>query len=506
MKKLNNEGEAVLKALNDLYVIRRNRYLVQSKGNTYTMLQGKISTNGRKIPPLVDSMLVKHLRGSATYGVFATNKTKFMLFDFDFANDFESCKWHYYKVYQALIESGVPDEFIYTTNSGMKGLHITLFFDQAINVADAQSFYERVLILAELAHMSEKIEFRPTTSQGVKLPLGVHTKTKKRIHFVENMNVDCVLPPTTILNVNKLAIDDVLTALNELGYDGAAASLISDNEVFEAFNDDVLTRVEPLEIYKLGVDDNYTIDYFNSLLEKGLKFKGTRHKATLQLVLFFKDHYGLDKEATADKILEWLNEQSGRYNTLYELALKDTLEIVDYVYDNDKSLHISNTEINVTIDEMRSIITAKTKEGKPFRPKQKAVLFALLIHSRRYTTTNKPTFYMTYDQIIEVTDYKNRKSLAELLTNFEAAGYITIHRRNEQCEGSHLNRPNIYEMNFETNKKADANATNIDNSLISVDTTVLCRSTFSCIVCDNFKQKDLQAMKLPRRQIEFFIS
>lgn len=496
--------DKLIGALNDLYIIRRDKYLLQKDGGSFTMTQGKISaTTGRKTPPLVDSLLKQHLRGKATYGVFSKYKTKFMLFDFDFKNDFSSCKWHYYKVYQALIEMGFPDDCIYTTLSGMKGIHLTIFFDRPLPVTDAQALYESALSMADLSHMKDKIEFRPLPKQAIKMPLGVHTKTGKRVSFVENLNVDNVLPPTTILSANKILVDDVIDILAEID-DDAATPFLSDKQVVDTFNAEILPKVEPLDIYKLGADSDFTIDYHNDLLQNGIKAKGTRHKATYQLALFLKSHYGYNELQAKGMAIQWLDEQTGRYDTPYDEAVADTVKIVEHIYDNDLTLSIPQKELTLSIDELRAIVTARDKNGKHFTPKQKAVLFALLIHSKRYENAQH-AFYMTYDQIIAMTEYKNRNMIAKLMTDLEESGYIAIHRRNEQQPGTFMKRPNMYEVLFSAKEKAVDNVGSIENDLIRLEANQITSHTFTELISDNFEAKDLRAL-LPRRQAQHFIS
>ena len=496
----------IITALNDLYINRRNLYLKQVNGATYTITAGKRMTSKKggtfKTRPLVDSMLADHLKGKGTYGVFSTHETKFILFDFDFKDDFTDCKWHYYKVYTALIELGITDECIYTTFSGGKGLHITLYMDEPINVQDAERFYKTVLEAAELSDKARNIEYRPKATQGVKLPLGLHYKTGKRVSFVENMNVENELPAETILTVNKTPLQAVYSVLEPLDDD---YSTLTDEQVVERVQAEILPNLKTLDVYELGSDADFTADYYNELLINGLKAKGSRHKSTFQLILFLKSYYGLSEAEATDQILKWLHDQDPRhYDTPLDEAITDTLQMVDYIYTNDKSLNIANRELIVTVDELRIILTATKSNGKQFTPKQKTVLFALLMHAKRYTSDNNNTFYMTYDQITDATGFADTKSISGLISEFEEGGYIAISRRNESAEGTYKKLPNVYEVLFMARENAieysiDGTVNNDVSRVTTYDSL-----TLRDLINQHFTDKQLRQM-LPRKQAEYFI-
>lgn len=503
-RQLNNEPE-LLEALNDLYVIRRNRYLKQVNGNTFTMIAGKRVQNKRggafKTRPLVDTMITEHLNGKASYGVFATDETKFLLFDFDFADDWNACKWHYYKVRDAILQTGISDDYIYTVFSGSKGLHLTLYFDTPIKVQTAYSYYENVLGLAELSHMKRQIEFRPTATQGVKLPLGWHTKTRKRVVFVENHNVENPFPISHILKVNKLTASD---------FDGLdkpeprrEPEPMTDQEVLERAKAELFSKTKLLDIYALGTNEEYTVDYYNKLLTEGLRVKGTRHKVTYQLALYLKTHYGVSENEATAQLVAWLQEQDPTmYSTPLQEALTDTLEIVKHIYSKNIDLQIPVTELTVTISELRTILTATKLNGKHFTPKQKTVLFALLMHGKRYAT-QEGSFYMTYEQITEITGMKNRSEMKAIIEEFADVGLVVIHRSDTRQEGSHKHLPNIYEVLFKAKENTVTDSTpHTENDSVS-KVTEYTSETLTKLVQQHFTDKELRKL-IPKGQIKHF--
>lgn len=487
-----------INALNDLYIIHRHKYLKQVKGKTYTMTSGKYSNNNKtggkfKTKPLTDSLINEHLLGKATYGVFANNKTKFMIFDFDFADDFNLCKWYFYKVRHALIEMGIAEQYIYSVFSGSKGLHLTLYFDSPIYVTSAQAIYLRALEIAYLENMSNKIEFRPTSSQGVKLPLGLHFKTSKKSCFVNNLNVDKHLSNDTILHVNKISIDTINSVLDIVP---SKYDLMNDEEIEQAAATELYANVKELDIYNIGHDEEYTVSYYNDLYTNGLKVRGTRHNVTLRLAIFLKCYYQIEKEEVFNLLHDWLGMQDKQiYTSTFEEALKDTRRIVDDVFEKNYILQIKKTDIPISINELRTILTARNINDKHFTHNQKLVLFALLIHSKRYADRNSRIFYMTYSQMTNATDVKSRKSLKNAITQFEEIGLITIHRSNEGQIGTYIKLANKYEVLFGDECMNEKDKIE-DNLIYDI-------GLFTLLINKHFQQSELKSI-LPRRQFEYY--
>lgn len=490
----------VTQAINDLYIMQRKKYLMQVK-KTITITANKTITNKNggqfKPPPLNDSLINEHLLGKASYGVFSTYQTKFIVFDFDFEDDFQLCKWYYYRVRYALLELGIAEQYIYAILSGGKGIHLTLYFDNPIPISNAKLIYSNALQVANLQEMSSQIEYRPTNKQGVKLPLGKHYKTGKKTCFVNTLNVDEVLPDETILNIHKIpihVIDKILDIEPSL-YDS-----MDDEQIQQVAQSELYDNMNELDIYKLGQDEQYTASYYNDLYTNGLKARNTRHKITLILAIYFKSYYEMSRDEVFNRLKEWLDRQDKTlYSSSYEVAVADTSQIVKDVFDKDYSLTIQQTDIHISVNELRVILTARSMNNKYFTSKQKLVLFALLLHSKRYTNENNKIFYMTYEQMTNVTGVTNRRSLQPIINQFEDAGLITIHRRNTKQEGTHLKRANQYEVLFSNDEKDNLYET-IDSSLIYD------RGLLKLLVSKYFTQSDIKELKLPRRQLEYFIS
>ncbi|KIL38495.1 hypothetical protein SD70_26010 [Gordoniibacillus kamchatkensis] len=179
------DNQKIIKKLGDLYIIQRKKYLVQYPRNYVTLTAGEQTKKGKKVTALTDRHLQKHLEGEFTIGTFGGKfKTKFITFDVDFGSNAEMAKWITYKISETLREFGINDHYI--SYSGNKGYHIDLFFEDLILIEHAKKFFDHILIQSDILQYfddGQKVEFRPTDAQGVKIPLGVHQKTKKYCGF-----------------------------------------------------------------------------------------------------------------------------------------------------------------------------------------------------------------------------------------------------------------------------------------------------------------------------------
>ena len=158
----------VISAFNDRYCFYRQKYVIMAPSYTKTCSHY-----------FTDSVLRSHLDGAYTIGVFSGEKaTKFISFDVDAGG-----KAMVRRIVKALDVLGFPKDRIYVSTSGRKGYHVEMFFDPYIYNEKAKNIYDLVIWKAEAD--PKKVEFRPTHTQAIKLPLGVHAKTGNRCWFLD---------------------------------------------------------------------------------------------------------------------------------------------------------------------------------------------------------------------------------------------------------------------------------------------------------------------------------
>jgi hypothetical protein len=524
----------VVQALNSLYVLHRYKYVEQlpsGKYNTHTVHKDK------KFPlMLVDSLIENHVNGKNTYGVFADvhGYTPFMFFDFDFKDNWTECKWYYYRVRQALIECGIPAENIHVTDSGNKGLHLELFFTAPVHYKTAQQLYYYALHVAELTEMADKIEFRPTDKQGAKMPLGINQVTKRKCLFLSPDNVENVLPIEYAYNVAKLdtaLLNSVLERLVDtygsveqykpkskratVTTPAKRKKVLDEQEVIEKATEQFISRTKALNIYGVGEDEEVTADYYNNLLQNGIRVKGSRDNDTFMLAIYLKSYYGMSLKDVKDTLTEWILKQpQSMYDTPHDQVVAKTVEKVEKVFKYDYALTFAQRELTISVAELQTILTAKKADGKNFTPKQKTVLFAMLMHSKRYATT-EGTFYMTYDQLTQATGISNRRILKQTIDMLTEVGLVAVHRGNAKQEGTFKKLPNIYEVlfaeakgveneNTATNSVEDGTSSTATNNGISTVTDITAEA-FTTLVNEHFTPKQLRKL-LPKEQAKTFIA
>src|SRR5690625_1341512 len=196
-----------IRKINDLYIQTRKKYLVQFPDNYVTM--DKDASD--KVWVLNDGMIKRHLQGSITYGVFSGGWfNKFMTFDVDY-KDLAMARWVTLKVVDTLVrEINIKRSDIHVSLSGNKGYHIDLFFDKPLRVTDTEAFYRKVMDEVGELPKGGEVEFRPTWSQGVKLPLGVHQRTGNRCWFVDNRTLEPFESFDYILTIEPMDSDKIM--------------------------------------------------------------------------------------------------------------------------------------------------------------------------------------------------------------------------------------------------------------------------------------------------------
>lgn len=426
-------SSAIVDKLNDLYVINRWKYLILPKFGDYktiTYYKNQVKDGNEnekaKSKPLVDWDIIQHLKGNYTIGVFAgkpkgIESSKFMTFDIDII-DLKIAGWYAHKIGNALLNHNDTNKF-YVSYSGRKGYHIDLFFDAPIPIVTLQRFFKVICAEAECNNIGDgQVEFRPTISQGVKLPLGFNYKNKDSpdnyCYFAEYNSLQPIQDPNYILTIKKIDNIEFQLMVDEL----------CDNELQEAIEKQksdyqyIKENYKPLPSYKENIDEDYTVEAIQELEATGLKHIGMRHNSLMKLCKLYK-HYGLLETDNSEMLIEWMKQQPKQYySTKWDDVVKDINLIVDYVYQKDCNIVIVGKDISVSYAEMKQIMKAGGKN-------EKLLLFAMLVHSKRYATKTG-VFYFPYSSIMKTTGLAD-KTITKYLNSLDNNGFIEITQRNE---------------------------------------------------------------------------
>ncbi|GGA36061.1 TOTE conflict system archaeo-eukaryotic primase domain-containing protein [Psychrobacillus lasiicapitis] len=486
---MSNKNKDIIKKINELFIMARYQYLILSEHGNYQTFN---SYKNEKVFPLNDYVVQRHIDGKATLGVFSsTYHTKFICFDID-VKDKVKAKWTVYRLVNALMELGIQNEEIHISISGNKGYHVDLYFNEPIKNELAHELYLLTMNKSELLKIDYgEVEYRPNgMRQGVKLPLGINFKNKRkpRCWYVDYYKG--LKPIRNVQYILKIKQMDIGTIYNILERE---RDMVEEKEVreVEEVRGFIDSKYTPLKIYRENIGEQETIEAIEKLLHTGLTTTGMRHNSLFKLAKYFR-HQGLTEEENYKKLVEWLSEQDTRcYTTKWEDCIKDIQSSVKYIYENEVSLTIEEKDLFVTYEEMRQILQLKSKN-------EKLLTYCLLIHSKRYAMKNG-NFYMVFRQMSEASGLAE-KTTRNLIDVLEQNGVIEIIERNRHVRNEHgkvikkEKKPNVYKMNIEYEEEKDSSFKVVCNGLNYSD------SFNSCII-HFFDKKTLQKM-LPRRQYE----
>src|SRR5690625_1487650 len=404
-----------IRKINDLYIQTRKKYLVQFPDNYVTMDRDKSS----KVWTLNDGMIKRHLQGSITYGVFSGGHfNKFMTFDVDY-NDHAMARWVTLKVIDTLVRDiGISRKDIHVSLSGSKGFHIDLFFDKPLLVADTEAFYRKVMAEVGELPANGEVEFRPSWSQGIKLPLGIHQRTGNRYWFVDNQTLEPFESFDYIMSIEPMNSSEIMEV--DFGITAEQA------EEFERV-------VDETDITANVLDKSEALYNARKILEQGrLTATGTRHKTTFTIACFGNMH-GWEREETVDIIMDILLATPRMYfskGSTPDHWHKEAVRLVDYAY--DKNITLGNSDKPVTI--YKSEIIAVLQVGT-FRQKQLA--YAMLVTSKRYGNV----FYLTRSSAKKMIGTNSDNTIQRGIKTLVDVGFLEYVRRNE------VDRARTFELN-----------------------------------------------------------
>ena len=190
--------EFPIAAMLDRYCFYRQKYVMMRDGMTVHVKN-----------PYDIKQVWEHLNGVISLCVFAgPNCTSFLSMDIDLRD-----KSIVYKVVATMTDLGFPADKIYVSESGNKGYHVDVFFESAIYNWMAKQLYDLIIYFGELN--PRKVEYRPTSTSSIKLPLGIHQKTKRRCWFVDPETLEPIEDMFYIERTEKLMIWQVEKIIKE---------------------------------------------------------------------------------------------------------------------------------------------------------------------------------------------------------------------------------------------------------------------------------------------------
>ena len=436
-----------VQAFNDLYITERKKHIKQRQKDT--IVKGELKKKGSYIHisryKLHDGIIKQHLQQKETIGIFAgSDITKFITFDVDFDNLDKAKQVARELVFALENEFHIQHEQILVSFSGSKGYHVTLFFDKVIKLTDVETFYNAVR--KELGCTIHEIELRPTTGNGVKLPLSINWKSGRRQYFVNPYTMNRIAD-TAIFQVKKVNRDIFLDYLSEFKEDNNNVIQFPKHHVKDSTN---LSKKEKAEFNRvmdrtnLDIPVNYDGYVMQMLEENKLIYEDSRHKATLFMLTFLAQQ-GYTEEQATNIVKSVITNTYENHRELIDAkkTLKHCLSEVDrlWKYACTYNLgHEAKKSIRVYEEEIKKVLIPK-------RIHLKQLLFILLVHSKRHARKDG-TFFMTYKQMSEYGSTDNLGRLVKYVNELEKLGLIEIVARKRKKKDSTELLPNVYRVNI----------------------------------------------------------
>lgn len=422
-KQPKQNNRQVIEKFNTLYIQTRKKYLVQF-ADRYITLNKDRSAN---VVSLNNGMIDKHLKGDLTYGIFNGGYfNKFITFDVDFA-EHATARWATLKLIDVLVsEFNILRSDIHVSISGSKGFHVDLFFDNPIAVNDIRQFYNAVI--AEVGDIpGGKIEFRPSWTQGVKLPLGIHQKTGRRCWFCDNLTLEPIENFKYILGIEPMDAGVITNNYFDLTDEQANEfEVIASETNINANISDVSTSLQKVR----------------RILEAGQLIEShTRHATTFDLAKFFYSQ-GYEKAEALQNIMTVLHNTPRNYfhdDSTPDYWRKEADRLVDLVYDRGYTFGNADQPVTVHKSEILSVLSCGT-----FKTKQ--TLFSMLVTSKRYG----PTFYFTESTAMQMIGTTSKKTVADAIRRLVDGGFIEYVRKGEidKARSLDLGRPHYKPNKF----------------------------------------------------------
>jgi hypothetical protein len=443
----------LVEKFNALYISRRKGYLLQDhflvneKGIAFTF----------KNKTLTDFVMQDHLRGKHTIACYPCNAytTKWFLFDVDVAlNDQDAVAFakRYTKKLIKTLRAYIPEEYIHCYRSGSKGYHVVIYLRAPFLRQRIEDFQNHIIAMAGLQQLDNgKIEIMPqisdntTLGKTAKLPLG-----RNYINQEYGSNYCCPVNLNTleykpspyryfldIEQLDKSFFENVV---------GLVAAIMKEKH-FPKRN---VEKKEGGTTSPIIIQQTNVFSFCNN---HEITAYGQRHNMTFDLAVQLKTLYGSSQKETEAALLDWLDNQEGRYSTGKVAAIKDTKFQVQYVYSKGyerrgklvESVILSAHDTAFFAD----IVNDKDKVGVMERNAM-TVLVALIRHAKLFLSNQ---FFMSYDKIIELTDIR-RTAINPCLRRLESLGKIEIIERVEFTKG--IPQANTYKIALDVNQQDES--------------------------------------------------
>ncbi len=400
--------DQIIRKFNELIIGSRNRFIEQISDTGYIERKNK----------LIDTIVRDHINGKRTIGCFYCNGgTKFMVFDIDEVDDVRAPA-----IITILKRLGIKDYDIHLESSGNKGFHIWLFFDQTLPIKKIVDFGHWVI--SQLGEYASKIELRPESikGKGIKLPLGIHKKTKKKTVFLNHNRTKIRDQTKYFLNIKPMPKDDFMKLID-------VALTYKDVRTLERLPPESTSKRltnanEELKDIKIPINQKSSIKKLamrlitEGISQKDINEGNGRHSLQFYVALHYKDE-GYSKDEVIQLVTDWalIQKQNGMAESSEDHIKRDVYKDVTHIFKYDKGIYDSRGR-PFELYESDVLYASQFKNASA-----RKIMLALLIWGRIYHKNG--VFFIDMRTLEEISGI-TKKTICKYIYAFDKDGAITI--------------------------------------------------------------------------------
>ena len=474
----------VAERLLKLYFVNKSSYIEQYKDK-----QGRVKYTHHKRRITLDDMIA-HVEHKRTLGVVVdktTGLTNFMAFDVDTQdNAYDDTL----ELVELLVTYyGIDQQFIYVSNSGSKGYHVELFFNEAIQWQALEPFYLEVI--NKLGKTKKEVELRPTAN-GLKLPLSINRKTS-------NLSLLCLFTSdfTGLILLNQEESVKRLLNAKQIDLDEFKEFVLDEVDTFTIEQSKATQTIEVTSDMNFSgrLEGDQVEEIKAVLAENRLIYPNSRNRMTWLLPVFLKQ-MGYSYEESEKVTLNVLTNTYENYegfidkDTSYDKVVKEVVRLNKQAFEKNYVIKDALNDVAIYKSDIKQILEIK-------RLPLKKMALSMLILSKRYAGEDN-VFYASYSTLIKMGNVDKNGTLKKYMQELEQLGLLEIVSSNvidtvrSKAENQVIKKPNQYKVHF-----AEPVTDDDKQELVLSGSQV----TLQTVLNYFYSEKELRKA-LPRRQFE----
>ena len=419
---------SLVRQIISLYVSYRGRFVISDP------LKGLyVPKHGEAFARLRNSHIYDHLSQRYAVCVFAgAFSSPFVCFDVDSGG-----KAAVRSVMAALEELGFAHEDIHISISGGKGYHVELFFEQLVYTSLLRRIYEEVLRRTGLNRHA--VEFRPTHTQAIKLPLSVHNKTHRRCWYCDRDTLEPIEDPGYVFRIGRIPREKA-------------------EAIAYSCPEETIRPEPPAKPIPVGEAPTHSIAVTSDAYPM-IQAKGERHALMVGIAVYNR-YQGRPKATCRETLLGWYERQPAELiDSSRKAVLEDIDRIVSWVYSSRFVLGQAERRqaITFTPQDVRLLLAMRTRA-------QRRIMFLAMRGSKKYGKMEA-----TLENIGLAVGVSPQAALTAIDAMVDARRLLKeTGRKGKTSSGKYVAHANRYAPNYDTKLPADMEALRLDGATFSI--------------------------------------